>query len=184
MDHKSQRFCSLEQSDCLSRWTNNAKCRGQQVSAAVRSQSPGGGAGHEVWTVPRSVARIPYAPILSAGTRQNLTGKIAVETPNTVHVLPSVAPQDIAGTSPGARRSASRHDSQVPCQAAGYCPCCIKSATCSPIIMVVAFVLARMQSGMMEASAMRSPSSPCTRPYWSTTAIWSEAGPILQVPDT
>jgi hypothetical protein len=46
-----------------------------------------------------------------------------------------------------------------------YFPCRIKSATCSPIMMVVAFVLARMQSGMIEASATRRPSSPCTRPY-------------------
>lgn len=57
-----------------------------------------------------------------------------------------------------------------------------KSATRSPIIMVVAFVLARIQSGMMEASAIRRFSSPCTRPCWSTTARGSEAGPILQVP--
>ena len=48
---------------------------------------------------------------------------------------------------------------------AAYLPSLIKSATRSPIIMVVAFVLARMQSGMMEASATQRPSSPCTRPY-------------------
>ena len=35
----------------------------------------------------------------------------------------------------------------------------MKSATYSPIMMVVAFVLARIQFGMMEASATRSPSS-------------------------
>src|SRR5215831_5299342 len=59
----------------------------------------------------------------------------------------------------------------------------MKSATCSAIIMVVALVLARMQSGITDASATRSPSSPYTRQYWSTTAIGSEAGPILQVPE-
>src|SRR5262245_10051223 len=48
---------------------------------------------------------------------------------------------------------------------AAYLPSLIKSATRSPIIMVVAFVLARMQSGMMEASATQRPSSPWTRPY-------------------
>ena len=36
----------------------------------------------------------------------------------------------------------------------------ISSATRSPIIIVVTLVLARMQSGMMEASATRKPSSP------------------------
>ena len=44
-------------------------------------------------------------------------------------------------------------------------------------------MLARMQLGMTEASAMRSLSIPCTRPCWSTTAILSEDEPILQVPE-
>ena len=57
----------------------------------------------------------------------------------------------------------------------------MKSETRSPIIMVVTLVLARMQSGMMEASTTRIPSSPWTFPYWSTTAIGSDDGPILQV---
>jgi hypothetical protein len=43
---------------------------------------------------------------------------------------------------------------------AAYLPSLIKSAIRSPIIMVVAFVLARMQSGMMEASALQRPLSP------------------------
>src|SRR6266704_3489200 len=67
---------------------------------------------------------------------------------------------------------------------ARYLPALRKSATRSPIIIVVALVLARMQSGMIEASAIRRLSSPCTRPYWSTTAMGSAAGPILQVPET
>src|SRR6266704_839700 len=46
-----------------------------------------------------------------------------------------------------------------------YLPALIKSATRSPIIIVVALVLARIQSGMMEASAIHRPSSPWTRPY-------------------
>ena len=49
------------------------------------------------------------------------------------------------------------------------------------IIIVVTFVLARMQSGIMEASATRNPSRPCTLLYWSTTAMLSDGGPILQV---
>ena len=55
----------------------------------------------------------------------------------------------------------------------------MKSATRSPIIMVVTFVFARMQFNIMEASATRSPCIPWTLPYWSTTAIGSEAGPIF-----
>ena len=51
----------------------------------------------------------------------------------------------------------------------------------SPIIMVVTFVFALTQSGMMEASATLKPSNPWTLPYWSTTAMGSDAGPILQV---
>ena len=60
----------------------------------------------------------------------------------------------------------------------------MKSATRSPIIIVVTLVLARMQSGMMEASATLRPSRPWTLPDWSTTAMGSEAGPILHVQDT
>jgi hypothetical protein len=43
-----------------------------------------------VWAVPWSFARLPYAPILSAGTRQNLTDKMTVETPKR---YPSCAAQ-------------------------------------------------------------------------------------------
>ena len=39
------------------------------------------------------------------------------------------------------------------------------------------------QVGHYDASATRRPSSPRTRPCWSTTAIGSVGGPILQVPD-
>ena len=59
----------------------------------------------------------------------------------------------------------------------------IKSATRSPIIMAVPLVPVQTMSGMMEVSTTRSPSSPWTQQYWSTTAVGSEAGPILQVPD-
>src|SRR3954449_13065419 len=65
----------------------------------------------------------------------------------------------------------------------GYLPALMKSAIRSPIIMVVTLVFARMQSGMIEASTTRRPWRPWTLPYWSTTAIGSEAGPILQVPE-
>ena len=57
------------------------------------------------------------------------------------------------------------------------------SAAFSAIIIVVALVLARTTSSMIEASTTCRPFSPCTLRYWSTTAMWSEAGPILQVPD-
>lgn len=65
-----------------------------------------------------------------------------------------------------------------------YFPSLIQSATRSAIMMVVALVLARITSGMTEASTTRSPSRPWTWPYWLTTAIPSELGPILQVPET
>ena len=39
------------------------------------------------------------------------------------------------------------------------------------IAIVVAFVLERVTLGMIEASTTRKPSIPCTRPYWSTTAM-------------
>lgn len=50
--------------------------------------------------------------------------------------------------------------------------------------LVMTWVLARTTSGMMAASATRKFSMPCTRHHCSTTAIESDAGPILQVPDT
>ena len=59
----------------------------------------------------------------------------------------------------------------------------IQSATRSAIMIVVALVLERVTLGMIEASTTRSPSIPCTRQYWSTTAMASDAGPILHVPD-
>ena len=62
-------------------------------------------------------------------------------------------------------------------------PCWMKSAMRSPMTIVVTLVLARMQSGIIEASATRSPSMPRTLPCWSTTDRASESGPILQVPD-
>ena len=43
---------------------------------------------------------------------------------------------------------------------APYIPVRIKSATRTPIIMAVTLVLARTQSGMMEASTTRKPSIP------------------------
>ena len=46
-----------------------------------------------------------------------------------------------------------------------YRPCFMKSLTCSPITIVVTLVLARMQSGIMEASTTLNPVTPCTLPY-------------------
>ena len=57
------------------------------------------------------------------------------------------------------------------------------SAVRSPIIIVLALGLERTTLGMMEASTTRRPSSPWTEQNWSTTALGSEAGPILQVPE-
>ncbi len=65
-----------------------------------------------------------------------------------------------------------------------YLPCAIQSATRSPIMMEVALVLALITSGIIEASATRSPSRPRTPPNWSTTAMGSLSGPILHVPET
>ena len=67
---------------------------------------------------------------------------------------------------------------------AAYFPSLIQSATRSAIMIVVELVLARTTSGMTEASTTRRPWRPCTRQYWSTTAMVSDAGPILgDVPD-
>ena len=50
-------------------------------------------------------------------------------------------------------------------------------------MMVVQLVLARMTSGITDASATRRASMPWTRQCWSTTAMASLSGPILQVPE-
>ena len=53
------------------------------------------------------------------------------------------------------------------------------SAARSPLMIVAGLVLADATVGMIEASATRSRSSPCTRSSGSTTATGSF--PILQV---
>jgi hypothetical protein len=94
--------------------------------------------------------------------------------------VPSPAMANTVHTSSACRRRTMRSDPPIFVDI--YRPSRMKSATRSPIIMVVPLVLARMLSTMIEASATRSPCTPCTFPYWSTTAIVSEAGPILHVP--
>ena len=64
-----------------------------------------------------------------------------------------------------------------------YLPCVIKSAIFSPMIIDVRLVFARMQSGMLEASATLMLRSPLMLPNWSRTAMLSLSGPILHVPD-
>ena len=63
-------------------------------------------------------------------------------------------------------------------------PSPMKAATRSPITIDVTFVLARMQSGMIDASTTLRFWRPRTLPNWSTTAIGSDSGPILHVPET
>ena len=58
----------------------------------------------------------------------------------------------------------------------------MKSAARSPIIMQVRLVLAWATVGMIEASPIQRFSMPWTRRCWSTTAMGSDIGPILQVP--
>jgi len=50
-------------------------------------------------------------------------------------------------------------------------------------MIAVALVLDRTTLGQMDRSTTRRVCSPRTRQYWSTTAIGSDSGPILQVPE-
>ncbi len=83
----------------------------------------------------------------------------------------------------GAHSRAPLHHGCVGSARRPYFPSLMKSAQRSPIIMVVALVLARMQSGITDASATRRPSTPLTFRCWSTTVSGSLSGPILQVPE-
>ena len=53
----------------------------------------------------------------------------------------------------------------------------------SPIIIVVMLVFVQKNPYRIEPSTTRRFWRPCTWPCWSATAIGSEAGPILQVPE-
>src|SRR6516225_6439216 len=68
---------------------------------------------------------------------------------------------------------------------AGRYPAATQSTTRSPIMITVAWAPPdRGMRGITDASATNNPWMPLTLQYWSTTAIGSESGPILQVPDT
>ena len=60
----------------------------------------------------------------------------------------------------------------------------IKSAIFSAMLITVTLILALTQSGIMEASPTLRLLAPRTFPYWSTTAIGSDSGPIFAVQDT
>ena len=61
----------------------------------------------------------------------------------------------------------------------------IQSTTRSPIMTTVAWLPPDLViRGFTEASTTDNHCTPFTLQYWSTTAIGSESGPILHVPDT
>lgn len=80
----------------------------------------------------------------------------------------------------GAVRSGERAASEVRSALRGDASAVMKSAARSPIMRLGALVLPEMTTGMTDASATLSPSSPCTRRRGSTTAPPST--PIRQVP--
>src|SRR5215469_3933913 len=64
-------------------------------------------------------------------------------------------------------------------------PAAIQSTTRSPIMITVAWAPPDLgMRGITDASATHNFSTPLTLQYWSTTAIGSVSGPILQVPET
>jgi hypothetical protein len=81
-------------------------------------------------------------------TQPDLDTMLGIKAPGLTHSGPM-------------RPSTCKHRIYPP---SSYTPWRIKSAIRSPMTMVVTLVLARIQSGMIEASATRKPSMPWTRP--------------------
>src|ERR1700730_11710818 len=96
------------------------------------------------------------------------------------HAPPFSKANNPNGASPGTEQSLQAYIS-----GRGGQPAAIQSTTRSPIMITVAWAPPDLgMRGITDASATHNPCTPLTLQYWSTTAIGSVSGPILQVPET